>query len=90
MTSSNEQRDQLFHYQRLLLEESTATLTYVKAIVAVAIGADFQQYEIPVIHDYLGGIYSLLEKLEEFQQQLTRTFYSMPMLCAEEEGNTDG
>ena len=47
---------------------------------------DFHQYEIPVMHDYLGGVHSLLEKLDELQQQLTRTFYGVPMLGAEEEG----
>lgn len=78
MTNSNEQSNQFLHYQRLLLDEIAITLAYVKAIAAVAIGSDFQQYEIPIIHDYLGGIHSLLEKLDELQQQLTRTFYSMP------------
>ena len=77
---------QLLHYQRLLLDEITTTLAYAKSMVAVAIGSDFHNYEIPVMHDYLGGVHSLLEKMDELQQQLTRTFYAVSMTGIEEEG----
>ena len=76
---------QQLHYQRLLLDEITTTLAYTKSMVAVAIGSDFNQYEIPVMHDYLGGVHSLLDKMDELQQQLTRTFYAVPMVGAEKE-----
>jgi hypothetical protein len=77
---TNKDDAHLLHHQRSLLDEITTTLAYAKAMAAVAIGSDFHQYEIHIIHNYLGGIHSLLEKIDEMQQQLMKTFYSIPMV----------
>jgi hypothetical protein len=63
--------------QALLLDEIIVNIAYAKAMAAVAIGADFNQFTTTIIHDFLGGIHSVLERVGELQQAFVTSMYQL-------------